>query len=110
MPGRWIGDPEIFGLDFLWPGRVHGSPPLSAPQDARIVRGWVMSLVLRPSAKGTHSPRWIANAQIYKKTGTLRAVRLLPGLAKRDSTAGWLSVDIEDALSLSEGIDLWSSR
>jgi site-specific recombinase XerC len=45
-------------------------------------------------------------AQICNKTGNLRAVQLLPGHTKMDSTVRYLGVDIEDALSLSEGIDL----
>lgn len=67
---RWIGDPQNIGLDFLWPSRIHGSPHLSTRQYARIVRGWVMSLGLEPSAYGTHSMRRTKVAQIYKKTGT----------------------------------------
>jgi site-specific recombinase XerC len=45
-------------------------------------------------------------AEIYKKTGNLRAVQLLLGHAKMDSTVRYLGVDLEDALTLSEGIDL----
>ena len=45
-------------------------------------------------------------AHIYKKTGNLRAVQLLLGHTKMDSTVRYLGVDIEDALTLSEGIDL----
>lgn len=45
-------------------------------------------------------------AQIYKKTGNLRAVQLLLRHTKMDSTVRYLGVDIEDALALSEGIDL----
>lgn len=45
-------------------------------------------------------------AQIYKKTGNLRAVQLLLGHTKMDSTVRYLGVDLDDALSLSEGIDL----
>ncbi len=40
----WIRNSEMIGLDFLWPSRIHDSPPLSTRQYARIVRGWVMSL------------------------------------------------------------------
>ena len=36
---RWINDPEMAGLEFLWPSRIHGSPHLSTRQYARIVRG-----------------------------------------------------------------------
>lgn len=103
---RWIRNPDMFGLDFLWPSRIHGSPHLSTRQYARIVRGWVMSLGLEPSAYGTHSMRRTKVAQIYKKTGNLRAVQLLLGHTKMDSTVRYLGVDIKDALSLSEGIDL----
>jgi integrase len=99
---RWIGDPEMNGLAFLWPSRIHGSPHLSTRQYARIVRGWDTSLGLEPSACGTHSMRRTKVAQIYKKTGNLRAVQLLLGHTKMDSTVRSLGVDIEDALSLSD--------
>lgn len=104
--GRWIGDPEMNGLEFLWPSRIHGSPHLSTRQYARIVRGWVTSLGLEPSAYGTHSMRRTKVAQIYKKTGKLRAVQPLLGHPNMDSTVRYLGVDREDALALSEGIDL----
>ena len=61
---------------------------------------------LEPSAYGTHSMRRTKVTQLYKKTGNLRAVQLLLGHAKMDSTVRYLEVEIEDALSLSEGIDL----
>jgi site-specific recombinase XerC len=103
---RWISDPEMTGLEFLWPSRLHGSPHLSTRQYARIVRGWVTSLGLEPNAYGTHSMRRTKVAQIYKKTGNLRAVQLLLGHTKMDSTVRYLGVDLEDALTLSEGTDL----
>jgi transcriptional regulator with XRE-family HTH domain len=82
------------------------SPHPSTRQYARIVRGWVASLGLEPSAYGTHSMRRTKVAQNYKKTGNLRAVQLLLEHTKMDITLRYLGVDIEDALSLSEGIDL----
>lgn len=103
---RWIREPEMIGLEFLWPSRIHGSPHLSTRQYARIVRGWVTSLGLEPSAYGTQLMRRTKVAQIYKKTGNLRAVQLLLGHPKMDSTVRYLGVNIDDALSLSEGIDL----
>jgi site-specific recombinase XerC len=45
-------------------------------------------------------------AQIYKKTGNLRAVQLLLGHTKMDSTVRYLGVDLDDALAISEAIDL----
>ncbi len=73
---------------------------------ARILREWVLSIGLEPSAYGTHSMRRTKVAQIYKKTGNLRAVQLLLGHTKMDSTVRYLGVDLDDALTLSEGIDL----
>jgi site-specific recombinase XerC len=103
---RWIRDPEMIGCEYLWPSRVHSSPHLSTRQYARIMRDWVLSIGLEPSAYGTHSMRRTKVAQIYKKTGNLRAVQLLLGHTKMDSTVRYLGVDLDDALSLSEGIDL----
>lgn len=67
---RWIGDPEMNGHEFLWPSRFHGSPHLSTRQYARIVRGWVMSLGLEPSAYGTHSMRRTKVAQFTRRPAT----------------------------------------
>ena len=103
---RWIKDPEMIGCEYLWPSRVHASPHLSTRQYARIMRDWVILIGLEPSAYGTHSMRRTKVAQIYKKTGNLRAVQLLLGHTKMDSTVRYLGVDLDDALILSEGIDL----
>lgn len=62
---RWIADPEMIGVEFLWPSRLHGSPHLSTRQSARILRGWVTSIGLEPSAYGTHSLRRTKVTQIY---------------------------------------------
>ncbi|AWB50395.1 integrase [Gemmobacter aquarius] len=94
------------GAEFLWPSRVNGSPHLSTRQYARIMRAWVTSIGLEPSAYGTHSMRRTKVAQIYKKTGNLRAVQLLLGHTKMDSTVRYLGVDLDDALALSETVDL----
>ena len=45
-------------------------------------------------------------AQIYKKIGNLRAVQLLLGHTKMDSTVRYLGVDLEDALSISESVEI----
>lgn len=103
---RWIADPEMIGSEYLWPSRLHASPHLSTRQYARIMREWVTSIGLEPSAYGTHSMRRTKVAQIYKKTGNLRAVQLLLGHTKMDSTVRYLGVDLDDALTLSESIEL----
>ncbi len=66
---------------------------------------WVTSIELEPSAYGTHSMRRTKVAQIYKKAESLRAVQLLLGHAKMESTVRYLGVDLDDTLMLSEGID-----
>jgi integrase len=103
---RWIDSPEMRGTEFLWPSRFHDSPHISTRQYARILRDWVTSIGLESSAYGTHSMRRTKVAQIYKKTGKLRAVQLLLGHTKMDSTVRYLGVDLDDALTISEGIDL----
>ncbi|MBM3605877.1 MAG: integrase [Alphaproteobacteria bacterium] len=103
---RWIADPEMTGSDYLWPSRMHFSEHLSTRQYARILRKWVLSIGLEPSAYGTHSMRRTKVAQLYKKTGNLRAVQLLLGHTKMDSTVRYLGVDLDDALTLSESVDL----
>ena len=45
-------------------------------------------------------------AQIYKKTGNLRAVQLLLGHTKLESTVRYLGIEVEDALSISEQVEL----
>lgn len=102
----WIDDPAMSGSDFLWPGRIHKPDHISTRQYARTVKGWVASIGLEPSAYGTHSLRRTKVAQIYKKTGNLRAVQLLLGHTKMDSTVRYLGVDLEDALAISESVEI----
>ena len=61
---------------------------------------------LEPSCYGTHSLRRTKAAQIYRKTGNLRAVQLLLGHTKVDSTVRYLGVELEDALSTAESVDI----
>ena len=71
-----------------------------------MLKVWVASIGLEPSAYGTHSMRRNKVAQIYRKTGNLRAVQLLLGHTKMDSTVRYLGVDLEDALSISESVEI----
>jgi site-specific recombinase XerC len=102
----WLKDPMMVGSEFLWPGRFHDRYHISTRQYARIVREWVQSIGLEPSAYGTHSMRRTKVAQIYKKTGNLRAVQLLLGHTKMDSTVRYLGVELEDALAISEAVEI----
>jgi site-specific recombinase XerD len=103
---RWIESPAMFGCDDLWPSRFHGSPHLSTRQYARILCGWVTLIGLEPSTYGTHSMRRTKAAQIYKKTDNLRALQLLLGQTKMDSTVRHLGIELEDALAIAEAIDI----
>ena len=66
----------------------------------------VASAGLDSSAYGTHSMRRTKAAQIYKKAGNLRAVQLLLGHTKLESTVRYLGIEVEDALSISEQVEL----
>jgi len=79
---------------------------ISTRQYARIMREWVTSIGLEKTAYGTHSMRRTKVTQIYKKTGNLRAVQLLLGHTKMDSTVRYLGVELEDALAISEAIEI----
>lgn len=103
---RWMEEPLMIGSEFLWPGRFHERLHISTRQYARLVRGWVKSIGLEPSAYGTHSMRRTKVAQIYRKTGNLRAVQLLLGHTKMDSTVRYLGVELEDALAIAEAVEM----
>ena len=103
---EWIGHPLMTGYDYLWPGRFHDRLHISTRQYARTLKTWVKSIGLEPSAYGTHSMRRTKVAQIYRKTGNLRAVQLLLGHTKMDSTVRYLGVDLEDALAISESVEI----
>ena len=94
------------GSEYLWPGCFHERLYISTRQYARIVRNWVTSIGLEATAYGTHSMRRTKVTQIHKKTGNLRAVQLLLGPTKMDSTVRYLGVELEDALAISEAIKI----
>ena len=79
---------------------------LDLKSDARIVHGWIEGAGMDSSAYGTHSMRRTKAAQIYRKTGNLRAVQLLLGHTKIESTVRYLGIEVDDALTLSEQVEL----
>ena len=103
---RWMDEPLMIGSEYLWPGRFHERLHISTRQYARLVCEWVKSIGLEPSSYGTHSMRRTKVSQIYKKTGNLRAVQLLLGHTKMDSTVRYLGVELEDALAISEAVEI----
>ena len=102
----WIHLRSLDTSEYLFPSRIHRLPHLSTRQYARIVNQWVASIGLDPHKYGTHSLRRTKAAQIYKKTGNLRAVQLLLGHTKLDSTVRYLGIEVDDALRISEQVEL----
>jgi integrase len=103
---EWITQRALRDGGYLFPSRVHDCPHLSTRQYARIVNQWVASIGLDPHKYGTHSMRRTKAALIYKKTGNLRAVQLLLGHSKLESTVRYLGIEVDDALQISEQVEL----
>ena len=89
---RWIDHAKLQSEDFLFPSRLHNSAHLSTRQYARIVDGWVQVIGLDPAAYGTHTLRRTKASLIYRRTKNLRAVQLLLGHAKLESTVRYLGL------------------
>ena len=82
----WIAQAKLTGDQFLFPSRLHASPHLSTRQYAKIVDAWVSSIGLDPNEYGTHTMRRTKATLIYRRTKNLRAVQLLLGHTKLEST------------------------
>jgi len=92
--------------DWVFPGCGTALPHLSTLQYSRLVQEWVALAGLNPSLYGTHALRRTKASLIYKKTGNLRAVQLLLGHTKIESTVKYLGVEVDDALAISEQVDV----
>lgn len=92
--------------DYVFPSRVDHAKPISTRQYARLVEEWVIGTGLRREDYGTHSLRRTKAALIYKQTGNLRAVQILLGHTKIETTVRYLGVDVEDALQLAETTEI----
>ena len=102
----WLPFVRRNGGSYLFPSGRKMSHHLSTRQYARIVHRWVASVGLDANAYGTHSMRRTKAAQFYKKTGNLRAVQILLGHTKLESTVRYLGVEVDDALRIAEQIEL----
>ncbi|MGZ2412292.1 integrase [Sphingomonas sp. F9_3S_D5_B_2] len=91
---------------FAFPSRIERADHLSTRQYARLVDEWVSGIGLRREDYGTHSLRRTKAALIYKQTGNLRAVQILLGHTKIETTVRYLGVEVEDALSLAEATEV----
>jgi len=98
----WIASARLKPDQSLFPSRVRESPHLSTRQYSRIVGSWVGSIGLDPAAYGTHSLRRTKPTLIYRRTRNLRAVQLLLGHSKLESTVRYLGIEVDDALEIAE--------
>ena len=103
---RLVKQLPIEGQGYLFPGRSRNRPHLSTRQYSRIVHSWVESIGLETTMYGTHTMRRTKASQLYRKTGNLRAVQLLLGHSKLESTVRYLGIEVDDALEMAEQIDL----
>jgi integrase len=91
---------------FLFPSRRHKDRCITTRQYARLVSGWIASIGLDPGFFGTHSLRRTKATLIYRRTGNLRAVQLLLGHTKIESTVRYLGIEVDDALVIAEQVDV----
>jgi integrase len=99
---RWIKEAGLQPESFLFPSRLHSSPHLSTRQYARIVNRWVVEIGLESASYGTHTMRRTKASLIYRRTKNLRAVQLLLGHTKLESTVRYLGIEVDDALEMAE--------
>ena len=103
---KWIKQAQLKSEDFVFQSRVRESPHLGTRQYARLLDGWVTELGLDPADYGTHSMRRTKATMIYRRTKNLRAVQLLLGHSKLESTVRYLGIEVDDALELSEQTEI----
>ncbi len=104
--GAWIAKAKLKPDEFLFPSRLRTSLHLSTRQYARVVQQWVSSIGLDPTSYGTHSMRRTKATLIYRRTKNLRAVQLLLGHTKLESTVRYLGIEVDDALEISEQTEI----
>jgi len=92
--------------EFLFAGRRGPQKSITTRQYARLVSDWIGSVGLDPRLYGTHSLRRTKATLIYRRKGNLRAVQLLLGHTKIESTVGYLGIDVDDALAIAEQVDV----
>ena len=92
--------------EFLFTGRRGPNRNMTTRQYARLVSEWIGSVGLDQRLFGTHSLRRTKATLIYRRTGNLRAVQLLLGHTKIESTVRYLGLEVDDALAIAEQVDV----
>ena len=91
--------------EFLFGSRRGRDRPITTRQYSRLVYQWIAGIGLDPSFR-THSLRRTKATLIYRRTGNLRAVQLLLGHKKIESTVRYLGIEVDDALAIAEQVDV----
>ncbi len=99
---NWISHNQLRPEDYLFRSRINSSKHISTRQYARIVHKWVEMIGLDTLLYGTHSLRRTKATLIYRRTRNLRAVQLLLGHTKLESTVRYLGIEVDDALEMAE--------
>jgi len=102
---KWIEKAGLKPNDYMFPSRLNSNNHISSSQYASLVKSWVAMAGLDPSNYGTHSMRRTKPTLVYAKTKNLRAVQLLLGHTKIESTVRYLGVEVDDALELAEQVE-----
>src|SRR5271170_389456 len=92
--------------EFLFSSDRDANRSMTTRQYARLVSEWIGSVGLDPRLFGTHSLRRTKATLIYRRTGNLRAVQLLLGHTKIESTVRYLGIEVDDALAIAEQVDV----
>lgn len=103
---HWIKHAKLKNSDFLFKSRIHDSEHISTRQYNRLFRAWIEKLGLDHALYSTHSMRRTKAYLIYQKTKNLRVVQLLLGHKKLESTVRYLGIEVDDALEISESIEV----
>ncbi|NVJ97887.1 MAG: tyrosine-type recombinase/integrase [Alphaproteobacteria bacterium] len=103
---KWITKSGLGNSGYLFPSRGDRNRHLSTRQYARALKSWIRDIGLDPSSYGTHSLRQTKASLIYKQTKNLRAVQLLLGHSKMESTVRYLGIDVDDALEVAEQLEI----
>ena len=103
---NWINHAELMSDEYLFSSRNRSSNHISTRQYARLVDNWVRDIGLDPAEYGTHSMRRTKASLIYRRTKNLRAVQILLGHTKMESTIRYLGIEVEDALEMAEQTEI----
>ena len=99
---RWIKYAGLSHDNYIFKSRINQSSHISTRQYARIVKSWAFEAGLNPAEYGTHSLRRTKATLIYRRTKNLRAVQILLGHTKLESTIRYLGIEVDDALEMAE--------